>query len=277
MQVVPTRAELDTARDALVGRVAFVPTMGNLHEGHLRLVAEARAAADAVIASVFVNPLQFGPGEDFAAYPRTFEADRKALKKAKVAVLYAPGADELYPDGPEATAGISVPHDLAGDLEGRSRPGHFDGVATVVQRLFEHTRPDVALFGEKDYQQLLVIRWLVAKFSIPVTIVAVPTVRADDGLALSSRNQYLTRAERRRAPELYRTLGECAAAVSDGETDLVGLAEDAVERLAAAGFEPDYVAIRDADDLSMPSPKAPKVVLGAARLGKARLIDNIRV
>jgi pantoate--beta-alanine ligase len=277
MQVVHTQAALASALSGLQGRVGFVPTMGNLHAGHLALVDAARQCSDRVVASIFVNPLQFGPGEDFASYPRTLDADCAALERAGVAVVYAPDGKDMYPDGPESVPGISVPYELAGDLEGRSRPGHFDGVATVVHRLFERVHPDVAVFGEKDYQQLLVIRWLVSEYDIPLELVGVPTVRDDDGLALSSRNQYLSPAERARAPVLYQVLQRCAAAVASGANDLVALAEECSAELGSAGFDPDYFAIRGADDLTAPRAGAPMVALAAARLGHTRLIDNLRI
>lgn len=277
MRVVRTRGELEAALAGCDRPLGFVPTMGNLHPGHLKLVETARANAQSVVASIFVNPLQFGPSEDFVSYPRSFDADCEALDGAGVDVLFAPTVDEMYPDGPEAVPGISVPFELAGDLDGRSRPGHFDGVATVVHQLFAMVQPDVAVFGEKDFQQLLVIRWLVRQFQLPVTILGEPTVREPDGLAMSSRNQYLSADERRLAPMLHTVLTDCVAEIRGGSTDFVGLAEEASKHLQTGGFIPDYVAIRNADELSSPEPGYPLVILAAARLGKARLIDNLRV
>ncbi len=276
MRVVRTRGELEAALAGCDRPLGFVPTMGNLHRGHLKLVESAKANAQSVVASIFVNPLQFGPSEDFASYPRSFDADCEALENAGVDVLFAPTVEEMYPDGPEAVPGISVPFELAGDLDGRSRPGHFDGVATVVHQLLAMVQPDVAVFGEKDFQQLLVIRWLVREFQLPVTVLGEPTVREPDGLAMSSRNQYLNAEERQQAATIYQVLRECVAAIRAGNTDFVGLAEAGSERLESAGFIPDYVAIRNADDLSAPESGQPLVVLVAARLGKARLIDNLR-
>ncbi len=250
--------------------------MGNLHEGHLSLVGTARTQADKVIASIFVNPLQFGEGEDFEAYPRTPETDSAALEAAGCDLLFAPGVDEMYPDGPSATR-LSV--GALGDLLcGAHRLGHFDGMATVVAKLLNIVQPDTAVFGKKDYQQLVVIRRFVKDLDIPVKIVGVPTVREADGLALSSRNRYLDRGERGIAPLLNRVLRETAAALQNGNSDYHALCRDAMDRLRQAGFMPDYVEIRNAADLAEPAAETSKlVILAAARLGRARLIDNVEV
>lgn len=259
-------------------RVGFVPTMGNLHDGHLALVARARALCERVVASVFVNPLQFGPGEDYAAYPRTPGDDERALRGAGTDLLFLPAVDVMYPDGASAATRIEVP-ELGAGLEGAARPGHFTGVATVVGKLFNMVQPDVAVFGEKDFQQLLVVRRMVADLCWPVEVVGVPTVREPDGLALSSRNRYLTAAERQRAPLLHRVLAEVASRLQAGGRDYSALEADAMASLAGGGFAPEYVSVRRAADLSAPAGDAGEglVVLGAARLGRARLIDNIAV
>ncbi|HET7174891.1 MAG TPA: pantoate--beta-alanine ligase [Gammaproteobacteria bacterium] len=256
-------------------RVALVPTMGNLHAGHLALVKRASQLADRVVVSIFVNPLQFGPKEDFGAYPRTPDADRLQLAVGGADLLFMPEVDEVYPGGVEDVTRVEVPV-LSGILDGASRPGHFTGVATVVSKLFNMVQPDVALFGEKDYQQLLVIRRLVADLCMPIEIVGYPTVREVDGLALSSRNQYLSRQERAQAPVLQRVLREVVLALRDGDQDFAALQQRGVERLEGEGFLPDYVEVRHADTLAVPAATDTRlVVLGAARLGKARLIDNI--
>lgn len=269
------RAELANLR-ARGGRIALVPTMGNLHAGHLALVAEARALADHVVASIFVNPTQFGPGEDFASYPRTLERDRRQLAAAGADLLFAPPVDEIYPDGATDGTVVCVPG-LSTILCGASRPGHFAGVASVVTRLFNIVQPDVAAFGEKDYQQLLVIRRLQADLHLPIRIVGVPTQRNVDGLALSSRNQYLSAAELQRAPELHRALVDCAGQLQRRTRSLAALEKQGLARLTAAGFRPDYFVIRNAADLTRPGKGSRElVVLAAARLGRTRLIDNVQ-
>ncbi|HSG88688.1 MAG TPA: pantoate--beta-alanine ligase [Pseudomonadales bacterium] len=270
-------------REAVLGarrageRIAFVPTMGNLHEGHLQLVDEARRRAQRVVASIFVNPLQFGPTEDLDAYPRTLDADREALAAHGVDWLFAPTVAEMYPDGAALQTRVTVP-ELADELCGASRPGHFEGVATVVTKLLNIVTPDVALFGCKDYQQLTVIRRMIRDLSMAVEVVGVPTVRAADGLALSSRNGYLSAEERERAPALYATLEDIAARIRAGERDYPALEAHGRERLAAGGLHPDYVSVRRREDLHRPTPAdLALVVLAAARLGSTRLIDNLEV
>jgi len=255
-------------------RVAFVPTMGNLHEGHISLIERARGLADRVVASVFVNPTQFGPSEDYAAYPRTLERDADFLRAAGTDVLFTPTIASIYPFG-ETEAWVDVPS-LSGILCGAVRPGHFRGVATVVARLFNHVAPDVAVFGEKDFQQLLLIRRMTIDLGFPIDIIGAPTAREPDGLALSSRNQYLSVEQRAQASAIYRAISAVAAAVKAG-SGLCGQAEIASKSLQEKGFRPDYVEVRSAQTLQAPSPnEVDLVVLAAAWLGRARLIDNVR-
>lgn len=258
-------------------RIALVPTMGNLHEGHHSLIALAREHADFVVASVFVNPTQFGPNEDFARYPRTPDADAQGLAQHGCDAMFLPTVDDLYPFGAEAAVRIHVPG-LSDILDGASRPGHFDGVATVVTRLFNRVQPDVAVFGRKDYQQLLVIERLVADLALPIRIVGAPIVREASGLAMSSRNQYLDAAERERAALIHATLGWMRDQALEG-AEPVRIEAAARQRLAEAGFVPDYAVIRRAADLGPVQAGAPAsdgVALIAARLGSTRLIDNLR-
>lgn len=256
-------------------RIAFVPTMGNLHAGHLKLMAEARRRADRLVVSIFVNPMQFGEGEDFDAYPRTLEEDRSKLIAAGVDLLFTPPVSVIYPSGSQRQTRVEVPG-LSDILCGASRPKHFVGVATIVCKLFNMVQPDLAVFGEKDYQQLMVIRRMVADLAIPVEIVGSSTVREDDGLAMSSRNGYLTAEQRSRAPLLYRTLQGTAEAIRAGQRDYVSLEAAAVKSLGEAGFRPDYYAIRRAEDLEPPGePEESLVILAAAHLGTTRLIDNL--
>lgn len=256
--------------------IALVPTMGNLHAGHLKLVEEARARAARVVVSLFVNPLQFGPGEDYQSYPRTLASDAAKLQTAKADLLFVPSVEEMYPDGGEQVTRVEVP-ELSAILDGTFRPGHFAGVAIVVLKLFNIVQPNVALFGEKDYQQLMVVRRLVADLSLPVEIIGVPTVREPDGLAMSSRNQYLTPEERKLAPLLYRTLVEIAAELRAGRRDYGHLQTEAMRKLSAH-TRPDYVSVRNAQTLWEPNADTRHfVILAAAWLGKARLIDNIQV
>ncbi len=258
-------------------RIALVPTMGNLHRGHLELVKQARKVGDRVIVSVFVNPTQFGEGEDYKTYPRTLEIDALQLKRTSTDVLFAPEVSDVYPFGRRGATTVHVP-ELTSEFCGASRPGHFDGVATVVSRLYFMVQPDIAVFGQKDYQQLLVVKRMVQDLSMPIEIVSAPTVREADGLALSSRNQYLTPAERERAPELYAALRRTADAVGRGHNDFAALEARALATLEAAGFVPEYVGIRTAVSLARPQEDTEDlVILGAGRLGAARLIDNVLV
>lgn len=259
-------------------RVAFVPTMGNLHAGHLKLVARAHALADRVVVSIFVNPLQFGPGEDYESYPRTLAEDEEKLARLRVDLVFAPAVEEIYPNGADATTTIRVPRELTDQLCGRSRPGHFEGMSSVVARLFNIVRPEVAVFGEKDYQQLAVIRRMVRDLAMPIEIEGVPTEREPDGLAMSSRNRYLEPAEREKAPALYAALRRAADRLAAGDTDFSGLQKTGLAELEAAGFQPEYFEIREAETLHPPRPGSPAwAVLAAARLGRARLIDNLEV
>jgi pantoate--beta-alanine ligase len=257
-------------------RVAFVPTMGNLHAGHMSLLAAARYRGDRVVASIFVNPLQFGPSEDYTAYPRTLLEDQQLLQEAHCDLLFAPSVADMYPQGGDQRTLIVV-RGLSDILCGRFRPGHFDGVATVVAKLFGIVVPDVAVFGEKDYQQLLVVRHMTLDLALPVQIVGAPTVRATDGLALSSRNRFLSAEERARAPAIYQSLSRAARAIYDGSTDHAALEREGSLMLQQAGMSVDYFSIRNAADLSEPSAASTDlVVLTAVRLGRARLIDNLR-
>jgi pantoate--beta-alanine ligase len=257
-------------------RVGFVPTMGNLHAGHYSLLDVARERADRVIASVFVNPTQFGPNEDFARYPRTLESDQSGLRERGCDLLFVPSVDAIYPYGVADTVRIEVPG-LSDVLEGAARPGHFVGVATVVTKLFNWVTPHIAVFGQKDYQQLLVIRRLVSDLGIPVEIASAKTAREDNGLARSSRNQYLQAAERDRAAVIYRTLRSMRDQVLAGPADFAAIEVQACEGLIAAGLTPDYAVIRRAEDLATPAGGEPGrlIALIAARSGKTRLIDNL--
>ena len=280
MQVVEKIPALrERMRAGGLGGVGLVPTMGNLHAGHLALVDACRAAADVCVASIFVNPTQFGPAEDFASYPRTLPADLRALKAAGVDCVFAPSVAEMYPDGQEGHTTIAVPA-LAGTLCGASRAGHFDGVATVVAKLFHIVAPRRAFFGEKDWQQLVLVRTMARQLNMPVEVVGVPTVRAEDGLALSSRNDYLTAEERRRAPLLHRGLQRARRAIAAGERDYPAIENRVREELAGGGFDVDYVAVRDAERLAAPEAATAIAnirVFAAARLGRTRLIDNVAV
>ncbi len=258
------------------GRVVLVPTMGNLHDGHIRLVQDARAHGDAVVATIFVNRLQFRPGEDFEKYPRTLAADCARLEAAGVEYLFAPAEEVMYPV-PQRYH-IEVPAALADILEGEIRPGHFRGVATVVMKLFQIVRPDAALFGKKDYQQMLVLTDLVREFNLPIEVIPGETVRAPDGLALSSRNGYLTATERAEAPRLHRLLTALVDAVRAGRRDFLVLETNVMTALAAHGWAPDYVAIRRRADLQPPERLDDAlVVVAAAKLGTTRLIDNLEI
>jgi pantoate--beta-alanine ligase len=254
-------------------RIGFVPTMGNLHAGHLRLIEVAREHCDRVVASIFVNPLQFGPSEDFTRYPRTQAADCAALEAVNTDLVFMPDVATMYPQPLELLTRVHVP--LLGEiLDGAHRPGHFEGVSTVVARLFNLVQPDVAVFGEKDWQQLAIIRRVVVDLGWPIDIIGVPTVREPDGLALSSRNGYLSADERAQAPGLARVLDVLAERLRLGERDYAALERMAVEKLAAAGFRVDYVSIRRLD-LQPPAPSdAQLIILAAGWLGTTRLIDN---
>lgn len=280
MKVVHTIEEL---RDQLRGqlRVSFVPTMGNLHEGHLALMKLARQHGDPVVASIFVNRLQFGPSEDFERYPRTLQDDIAKLERDRnVYVLFAPDERELYPE-PQSYR-VQPPQELGDILEGECRPGFFGGVSTVVLKLFSCVQPRVAVFGKKDYQQLMVIRNMCRQFQLPVEILAHETVRADDGLALSSRNAYLQPAERKEAPQLYALLQSMQSKLQSGQHDVAQLASEVTALLNGRGWEVDYVAIRRRRDLHQPTPEQvaagePLVALAAAKLGATRLIDNLEL
>jgi pantoate--beta-alanine ligase len=274
MRVIHTIAEMRQALAGVVG-AAFVPTMGNLHAGHLSLIERAKLAGGPVVASIFVNRLQFAPHEDFDTYPRTFERDCDLLRKVGCNFVFAPIETELYPE-PQVYK-VQPPADLADILEGHFRPGFFTGVCTVVLKLFNCVQPRVAVFGKKDYQQLMVIRRMVRQLSLPIDVVAGETSRADDGLALSSRNGYLNADERIEAVTLSRTLKAIAADVRAGRRDWGALEMAAMESLTARGWQPDYVAIRKCADLSAPEAGDPLVVLAAAKLGGTRLIDNIEL
>ncbi|BCF89325.1 MULTISPECIES: pantoate--beta-alanine ligase [Paraburkholderia] len=277
MKVISSIQEL---RDQLRGqnRTAFVPTMGNLHEGHLSLMRLARQHGDPVVASIFVNRLQFGPNEDFDKYPRTLQDDIDKLQKENVYVLFAPTERDMYPQPQEYR--VHPPHDLGDILEGEFRPGFFTGVCTVVMKLMSCVQPRVAVFGKKDYQQLMIVRAMTEQFALPCDIVAAETVRDADGLALSSRNRYLQEAERAEAPMLAVTLGRVREAVLSGNRDFAKLEQEAVASLAARGWKPDYIAIRKRSNLVAPAAHeldAPLVVVAAAKLGATRLIDNLEI
>lgn len=255
-------------------RVALVPTMGNLHDGHMKLVDEAKARADVVVVSIFVNPMQFDRPEDLARYPRTLQEDCEKLNKRKVDLVFAPSVKEIYPNGTETHTYVDVPG-LSTMLEGASRPGHFRGVSTIVSKLFNLVQPDIACFGEKDFQQLALIRKMVADMGFDIEIVGVPIMRAKDGLALSSRNGYLTAEQRKIAPGLYKVLSSIADKLQVGERDLEEIITIAGQELNEKGFRADDIQIRDADTLLEVSETSKRaVILVAAWLGDARLIDN---
>jgi pantoate--beta-alanine ligase len=273
---------IEELRSQLLGqlRTAFVPTMGNLHAGHLSLIKLAARHGDPVVASIFVNRLQFGPKEDFDSYPRTFEADCDKLAKLGVYVLFAPDERELYPEPQEYR--VSPPHQLGDTLEGEFRPGFFVGVTTVVLKLFSCVQPRAAVFGKKDYQQLMIVRNMCRQFALPCEIIAAETVRAEDGLALSSRNGYLSKEERAEAPHLHKVLQAVRARVVNGEGSLADIETDAANELRSRGWRPDYVSLRRRADLQLPLAQhgkddEPLVVLAAAHLGKTRLIDNLEI
>ena len=280
MEVAHTREELaqqlEEWRQA-GEHVALVPTMGNLHQGHLALVDLAREHAERVVVSIFVNPTQFGEGEDYEEYPRTLERDQRLLKKSAADLIFAPDVETMYPFGLEMATRVSVPA-LTENFCGAARPGHFDGVTTVVARLFAMVQPDAAVFGQKDYQQQLVIRHMAEDLSLPIAIITGATVRDEDGLALSSRNSYLSDEERAVAPQLFEALERVGSELQNGRRNFEKLESVAAAGLREAGFDVDYFAIRRAENLEMPDRDCDDlVVLTAARLGKARLIDNIVV
>ncbi|MDR5812646.1 MULTISPECIES: pantoate--beta-alanine ligase [unclassified Caballeronia] len=277
MKVISSIHEL---RDQLRGqnRTAFVPTMGNLHEGHLSLMRLARQHGDPVVASIFVNRLQFGPNEDFDKYPRTLQDDIEKLQKENVYVLFAPTEKDMYPQPQEYR--VHPPHNLGDILEGEFRPGFFTGVCTVVMKLMSCVQPRVAVFGKKDYQQLMIVRAMCNQFALPTEIVAAETVREDNGLALSSRNRFLSDAERAEAPQLAAQLQRVREAVLSGNRDIAALEREAMNALAGRGWKPDYISVRKRVDLLPPGEAdadAPLVVLAAAKLGATRLIDNLEI
>jgi pantoate--beta-alanine ligase len=279
MEVISSITQLRAWRAELrwSGRVALVPTMGNLHEGHLALIRRAAEEADDVVVSIFVNPLQFGPDEDFDAYPRTLDADLELLAGEGVSIVFTPERDTIYGGDEREQTRIHVPG-ISDILCGAHRPGHFDGVATIVAKLFNLVTPEVAVFGNKDYQQLAVIRRMVDDLGLPVEVIGLDTVRAEDGLALSSRNQYLSDEQRAKAPDLYKTLRWIADHLTDNETDLAALAGSGIARLEDDDFVVEYLEVREAVTLQAAQPQSRDlVVLAAAQLGKARLIDNIEV
>ncbi|WP_250501801.1 pantoate--beta-alanine ligase [Caballeronia sp. AZ7_KS35] len=277
MKVISSIHEL---RDQLRGqnRTAFVPTMGNLHEGHLSLMRLARQHGDPVVASIFVNRLQFGPNEDFDKYPRTLQDDIEKLQKENVYVLFAPTETDMYPEPQEYR--VHPPHNLGDILEGEFRPGFFTGVCTVVMKLMSCVQPRVAVFGKKDYQQLMIVRAMCHQFALPTEIVAAETVRDDDGLALSSRNRFLSADERAEAPQLAAALQRVREAVLSGNRDIAALERDAMNALADRGWKPDYISVRKRSNLIAPGADetdAPLVVVAAAKLGATRLIDNLEI
>jgi pantoate--beta-alanine ligase len=270
------RRELNVRRNQ-GRRIALVPTMGNLHAGHASLVDQARSLADEVVVSIFVNPLQFGPNEDFAQYPRTPAEDESLLIAHGAHILFRPTVQDIYPRGQGESAIVHIPH-LAEILCGEFRPGHFDGVATVVTKLLGIVQPDVAIFGEKDFQQLAIIRRAVADLSVPTEILGGTTVREANGLAMSSRNRYLDPSQRAAAPQIFRSLSSAGKKISAGERDFAAIEQVATGELQNAGFKPDYFSVRDAESLLVPAPTTKRfVILTAARIGKARLIDNVQV
>lgn len=273
---------IEELRDHLRGqlRTAFVPTMGNLHNGHLSLMRLARKHGDPVVASIFVNRLQFGPNEDFDRYPRTFQADVEKLEKEGVYILFAPTEKDLYPEPQEFR--VQPPNDLGNTLEGEFRPGFFSGVTTIVLKLFSCVQPSVAVFGKKDYQQLMIVRNMSKQFALPTEIIAAETYRAEDGLALSSRNMYLSAEERAEAPTLFRNLNAVADEVRSGHLDIFELERQAMAEMSSRGWKPDYISIRKRSNLQPPSAgdmaQGEKlVVLAAAKLGATRLIDNLEI
>ncbi len=276
MQLLKNLEELRAWRAQCKDTLALVPTMGNLHEGHLKLVDVAKQRAQRVVVSIFVNPMQFGQSEDLDSYPRTLEADCLALAERGVDAVFAPAVSDVYPRGLEQQTFIEVP-DISDVLCGASRPNHFRGVATIVAKLFNMVQPDLAVFGEKDFQQLQVIRLMVKDLSMPVQVIGMPTERAADGLALSSRNGYLSAAERQLAPRLYQQLQSCVKAIQQGQDETQSILAQAREQLTSAGMKIDYLELRRQSDLTTATPADNDLVLLAAvLLGTTRLIDNIQ-
>lgn len=286
MQVVQTISELQAAiqKNSSIGqKIGFVPTMGNCHAGHIRLVELAKQHAECSVVSIFVNPLQFGANEDLASYPRTLEADLAKLKAAGASIVFIPSVSEIYPDfdGKNLNQTMTIePPSIANVLCGASRPGHFSGVATVVMKLFNIVKPNIAVFGQKDFQQLFIIKQMVKQFNLPITIIAAATTREADGLAMSSRNGYLSTDERLNAPYLSAVLHNVKTAITNGNHDYASLEQQASENLTRAGWAVDYISIREASSLLAPlagldNQISELIVLGAAKLGKTRLIDNL--
>lgn len=273
-QIIPLQEQLSQWRNSNQS-IALVPTMGNLHAGHLSLVDKAKQYADRIVVSIFVNPTQFVQGEDYSQYPRTLEQDMDKLTEIGIDLLFCPDVEKIYPDGMQQQTQVKVPV-LDSILCGKSRPGHFTGVATVVTKLFNIVKPDIAVFGEKDYQQLLVVRRLTRDLFFRIEIISMPTVREADGLAMSSRNNYLNTAERKIAPLLFRTLKQIVDNIMTGDLAYTQLQNNAISKLNKAGFNTEYVCIRDAGTLQKPA-DGDLVVLAAAQLGKARLIDNVLI
>jgi len=278
MQIVTRIAEVrERVRQWRAGgeRIAFVPTMGNLHRGHISLIEAARQHGDRFVASIFVNPMQFGPNEDFAHYPRTPTQDESMLADAGCDLMFMPDVVEIYPNGDAKATRVDVP-ELSDILCGKFRPGHFEGVATIVAKLFNIVQPDIAVFGQKDFQQLTVIRRMVEDLCMPIQIVAAPTVREESGLAMSSRNQYLTAEDRKVAPRIHELLTRAVERLRRGDVDYDNIEREGFAALEDYGFRPDYFAVKEARNLAPPTPADKDlVVLTAARLGKARLIDNL--
>lgn len=276
MKVTSDISSTQTALDALrkKGRIALVTTMGNLHAGHLTLIKAAQALADTVVVSLFVNPAQFAPHEDYASYPRTLEADLQALRRLQVDLVFTPQASDIYPHGTEAHTHVRVPQVSEG-LCSLTRPHFFQGVTTVVCALFNIVRPDIAVFGEKDYQQLRCVQKMVKDLQMPITVIGVPTQREQDGLALSSRNQYLSSAERQKAPQLYQTLQALVSKIKTQQDSVSVLIQQAKDQLHTHGFKTDYLEVRTQETLSVPQNEKALVLLVAAYLGSTRLIDNI--
>lgn len=273
-QIIPLQEQLSQWRSTNQN-IALVPTMGNLHAGHLSLVDRAKQLADKIVVSIFVNPTQFVQGEDFSTYPRTLEQDTGKLAETGIDLLFCPDVEKIYPGGMQQQTQVTVTG-LDSILCGKFRPGHFKGVATVVTKLFNIVKPDIAVFGEKDYQQLLVIKRLVRDLFYRIEIISMPTVREADGLALSSRNIYLTAEERKIAPILFRTLKDISDCIMAGDMEFAQHQKNAESSLKKAGFKTEYVCIRDAETLQKPS-TGDLVVMAAAQLGKARLIDNVLI